>query len=69
MHREARNSQIYHRPDCLSNSRVSAKNRITSESVPTAESAGYRLAGNYSINMMRHHARGNLTHTESSIFM
>lgn len=43
-----RNSKIYHRPDCPSYSRVSVKNRTFFESAKSAESAGYRLAGNCS---------------------
>jgi len=41
-----RNSQIYHRPNCPSYSRVSVKNRVIFNSAQAAETAGYRLAGN-----------------------
>ncbi|GAB3391895.1 endonuclease/exonuclease/phosphatase family protein [Azotobacter armeniacus] len=41
-----RDSQIYHRPDCPSYGRISAKNAIEFESAAAAEAAGYRLAGN-----------------------
>jgi endonuclease/exonuclease/phosphatase family metal-dependent hydrolase len=41
-----KNSDIYHRPDCPSYSRVSERNRRYFDSVQAAENAGYRLAGN-----------------------
>jgi hypothetical protein len=42
-----RDSQICHRLDCPSYSRVSVKNRVIINSSQAAETADYRLAGNY----------------------
>lgn len=39
-------SKIYHRPDCPSYGRISAKNIIEFSSASEATAAGYRLAGN-----------------------
>lgn len=40
------NSKIYHRPDCPSYGRISAKNIVEFSSASEATAAGYRLAGN-----------------------
>lgn len=41
-----RKSRVYHRPDCIGYSQVSARNRVEFPSGKAAEDAGYRLAGN-----------------------